>query len=424
MTQAILLLAGANNRFFPYNSDFHKGMIKLHGKPLLGYLIESLVACGIDDYVIVTSKHGTQIEEFVDTHYPYLTVSYAEQEVPGGQGDALLKAAPFIKDSFIIANPYHINETYVIKDIIEAFEHRKADGLIPGVYEENIHNYGAIDIEGDRIVGITEKPAPGTETSHYRATSAYMFKRSFLDILAKETSHQYSYESAISTYATSHYVTMLKLSDTVKPVSLKYPWQCLEMRHRLSVTQSGFISNSAQVAESAVIDDTVYIDDGAVIYPGACITGHTYIGKYAHIGNYSVVRDCDIGENVHIGVYSDMARTIIMENAHSHGGGFIGDSVIGKNARIARGFTTANKRIDRAEIMTKVRDEKVNTKLTSLGVMMGSNVHTGINASAMPGVTIGSGSIIGAGVTVYKNLPEHSQIMVKQVTEITEVLTK
>jgi bifunctional UDP-N-acetylglucosamine pyrophosphorylase/glucosamine-1-phosphate N-acetyltransferase len=424
MIQAVLLLAGANNRFYPYNSDFHKGMIKLHGKPLLGYLIESLIACGIDDIIIVTSRHGKHIQEFIDTHYPFLTVSYADQPVANGQGDALLKAAPYIKDAFIIANPYHIDETAVIKDIIETFEKRNVDGLIPGVYEENIHNYAAIDVEGNRVIRLVEKPSPRTETSHYRATSAYMFKKSFLDTLEQEDPHQYSYESAISTFAKSHHVEMFKIEDHVKPVSLKYPWHTLEMRRRLGLTQPGFISNTAQIADSAQIDDTVYIDDGAIVYPGACITGHTYIGKYAHIGNYSVIRDCDIGENVHVGVYSDIARSVLMENCHSHGGGFIGDSIIGKNSKLARGFTTANKRIDRSEIMTKVKENTINTKLMSLGVIMGSNVHTGINTSTMPGVIIGSGSIVGPGVIVYKNMPEHSQILLKQVTEQTEIIAE
>ena len=196
------------------------------------------------------------------------------------------------------------------------------------------------------------------------------------------------------------------------------------MRHRLGLIQTGFVSNTAQVADSAVIDERAYIDDGAVIYPGACVTGHTYIGKYAHIGNYSVVRDCDIGENVHVGVYSDIARSVIMDNCHSHGGGFIGDSVIGKNSKLARGFTTANKRIDRKNVTTRVRDDIVDTKLTSLGVIIGSNVHTGINSSTMPGVIIGSGSIVGPGVTVYKNMPEYSQLLLKQVTELTESITK
>ncbi len=55
-----------------------------------------------------------------------------------------------------------------------------------------------------------------------------------------------------------------------------------------------------------------------------------------------------------------------------------------------------------------VKGEKINTHRTKLGSMIGANVRIGVNASIMPGIKIGSGSMIGAGVTLDTDLSEGS----------------
>ena len=41
-------------------------------------------------------------------------------------------------------------------------------------------------------------------------------------------------------------------------------------------------------------------------------------------------------------------------------------------------------------------------------VVIGSNVWIGANAIVLPGVTIGKGSVIGAGIVVTKDIPPYS----------------
>ena len=63
-----------------------------------------------------------------------------------------------IKEEFIIPNSYHILEKDLFRAVIDRFNNEKLDGLIPGIHEENIGEYGAFRLEGDRIKGIVEKP--------------------------------------------------------------------------------------------------------------------------------------------------------------------------------------------------------------------------------------------------------------------------
>lgn len=417
--QALLLLAGKNSRFFPLEKTDHKGMFKIFGKPLVRYVIDDLAAAGVKEFIAITGQHGEKIEAALgDGSDMGISIKYVSQESPLGQGDAILAARDLITDAIIVTNPYHFGQKQLFIDSIKRFEKEKLDGLIPGKYEENIHNYGALLLDGDKILGVIEKPEKGHEPSNYKATAAYIFSKEFISFLEKEKPQEYSYEAAISTFASQKNVRMHEIAKDHFLPTLKYPWQLLDALTHIAAEKKGFIHETAFIAKNAIVEDTVYVDEGAKVFEGACVKGHTYIGKNAVVGNNSVVRDSDLGEGVQVGVNSDITRSIIMRDTHSHGGGFIGDSIIGDSCRLAAGFTTANKRTDRANIVAEVKGEKVDTGTNALGVIMGQSVKTGINVSTMPGKFIGENSQIWPGGVVYNNLQHNSLLKVIQQQDV------
>ncbi|OGK28887.1 hypothetical protein A3D06_02390 [Candidatus Roizmanbacteria bacterium RIFCSPHIGHO2_02_FULL_40_9] len=416
--QAVLLLAGQNKRLWPLNKGMYKALLEIHGKALVEYIIDDLISCGIRSIIIVINSRETDIREYIQSKKnPEAKIQFAFQEKPLGQGNALLQAKQFITDeSFIVPNPYHINERDLFRKVIQKFaENNDLDGLIPAIYEEQINEYGSMILSENRILGIVEKPEKGKEPSKYRATSLFIFKKDFLDILEKEKEDQYSYEAAITKYAQDHTVEMFEIDHDHYIPTLKYPWHMLELRDHISQKINGSISPKARIAPTALIEDTVVVDDGAVIHEGAHLKGHTYVGRNAIVGDYAVIRDSDIGETCQVGAYSEITRSIIMAGTHSHGGGFIGDSVIGKHCRLGFGFSTANKRTDRKEIATFNRNgEKKNTFLTRMGAVLGHEVKTGSRVTTMPGILIGGGSHIWPGVIAHKNVPEMTRLVFKQ----------
>lgn len=423
--QTILLLAGDNTRMHPLDGICHKSMMKLYGKPILDYIVKDLHDCGISDFIFVTGNQAEEIHSyFGDGSKHGISIKYAVQEKPNGQGDGLLKAKPYVSGPFIVINPYHLAEKELFNLILKTFQSEKPDGIIPAVFEKDISHYGALIVDNQTIKGIVEKPAPGEEPSNFRATSAYILNKDFFDCLEKIPPQHYSFEAAINEYVKSHTVTMLLIDKKENTVSLKYPWHLLQIRKSLSKTIKGNISPSAVISPNAVVDKTVVIDDGAVIHDFACIKGNTYIGKNAMIGNHALIRDCDIGNSVQLGAFSDVTRSVIMQNTHSHGSGFIGDSIIGPNNRLAYGFTTANKRIDRSTITSFANNKKVDTSLTSLGVITGANVKTGIYVSVMPGVSIGENCVVGPGVILSRTVQKGSSLFVKQTQEVSSLSEK
>jgi len=65
----------------------------------------------------------------------------------------------------------------------------------------------------------------------------------------------------------------------------------------------------------------------------------------------------------------------------------------------------SNFRFDEKNISVKVEGEPVDTGLDKLGAIIGNSCKTGVNANVMPGIKIGSGSIVGAHVCLTEDLP-------------------
>ncbi|MFQ5493593.1 MAG: sugar phosphate nucleotidyltransferase [Candidatus Dojkabacteria bacterium] len=406
--QTVLLLAGKNSRFFPLETMSHKALFPLYGKPTVEYLVEDLVSVGVKDFAIATGQHDELIREQLGDGSRFgATIKYAIQK-GDGQGEGVLAVRELINGPFMIMNPYHLFQVDHFKKILKRFKSEDIDGVFSGKYQEDVTNYGVFELKGERIVNVVEKPKKGEEPSNYRGTSAYIFKKDFFDYLEKEERHEYFFESAQTTYAKEKNVVMIEIGKDIKIPTLKYPWHLLDLRSQLSNTVKGFIHPTAYVADNVVLEESVYVDEGARIFEGAAVKGSTYVGKKAVIGNNAVVRDTDLGVAAQVGVNSDITRSIIMAGVHSHGGGFIGDSIIGNDARIAAGFVTANKRTDRENISAEVAGKKVDIKSNALGIIMGEGVKTGIGVSSMPGKLVGSKSQIWPHTVIYENLPHNT----------------
>ena len=62
--KVVILAAGAGNRMLPLTFHKPKCMIKIVGKPILGYQIEGIMSAGIKDLIIVTGYKYEQIENY------------------------------------------------------------------------------------------------------------------------------------------------------------------------------------------------------------------------------------------------------------------------------------------------------------------------------------------------------------------------
>jgi bifunctional UDP-N-acetylglucosamine pyrophosphorylase/glucosamine-1-phosphate N-acetyltransferase len=232
----------------------------------------------------------------------------------------------------------------------------------------------------------------------------YLLSKSYLDELEKTDVSQYSFEAALDSFLKDHDVRYYK-QDTYL-ASLKYPWHLFEFQQELFTHARSSTAIDAHVSPTAIIDDThgpVIIESGARIGHATKLLGPCYIGRQAIVGDFSFVRGSSIEAGVVIGAYTEVARSIFLSHSEMHYG-YIADSIVGKNVRIGAGLITANKRHDRENIEALVKGEKVDVGRNNLGVMIGDGAKIGVRTTTMPGVMIGSESVVYPGLTLYKNV--------------------
>lgn len=415
--KAVILAAGQSSRLYPFAQNTHKSMLKIMGKPLLEYTIEGLRRNGIKDLVIVVGRESSVEGHFSNGKKYGVNIKYITQPEPLGMGNALSLAKEYINEDFLLLHGYHFDLVDCIKDLIKV-KNDKSKITLLAKERKDTFNQGVLRVKGDRVLDVIEKPAEGKEPSKLCIVGMYLISKDFLNELQNTPVEQYQFEKALSTFAKKNIVKFIKIeSDTV---SLKFPWDLIQVKNYLLKNIKRSINKNAVIAKSAEIIGEVVIDEGATIMEGVRIKGPCYVGKNVTVGNNTLLRDkvC-IEENCTVGAFMEMKNTLLMKGSKTHSG-FIGDSVIGENVRIGAQFSTGNVRLDRETVKVVVKGEKIDSRIKSLGTMIGNDVSIGIKSSTMPGVIIGENSVIGPSTIVMNNVPEKT----KYYTKFSEIVNK
>lgn len=111
MISTIILAAGRGSRMRPLTESIPKPLAKVNNKTLLEYNLEPLVDIS-DEFIIVISWLGDQIQEYIGQSFQGVPVKYITQENPkGGTLDAFrtgISAANTASTGFIAANSDNI----------------------------------------------------------------------------------------------------------------------------------------------------------------------------------------------------------------------------------------------------------------------------------------------------------------------------
>ena len=401
--QVVILAAGKSSRFYPFTNLKHKSLMKFMGMTLLEHTIISIRETGIKDIIIVV---GTDpfIQDLLGNGEQFkVKITYVVQEEPLGMGDALLRAQDHIKDYFYLLNAHHVDFAD-FKSALEAKKGRHGEIVLLAKRDGRLHKYGFLNVDGDRVLDIIEKPTEGQAPSEYRVIGIYLLHKNIFPTLQNTVAEEYSFERALSHYAKDEKAVMVV---TDKPtVSLKYPWDAFEISDYLLDGLPNFRGKNISIAKNVIIDGDVFIEDNVRILEGACIKGPCYIGQGAVIGNNAIVRNGSvIGDHVVIGANLELRHSILLDGTTTHSG-FIGDSIVGERSKIAGQVTVGNVRLDRKGVNTLLQGKKVATGLRSLGIIAGDNVNFGINVSTMPGTIVGNNAIVGPSTTLMENV-EH-----------------
>jgi UTP--glucose-1-phosphate uridylyltransferase len=204
--KAIFPVAGLGTRFLPATKAMPKEMLPVVDKPLIQYAVEEARAAGIEEFIFVTGRGKTAIEDHFD-HSAELhgalvqrhraaelellshmrlapgQVAYVRQQEPRGLGHAVWCARRLVGDepvAVILADDLIMAAEPCLKQMTEAYA--QVGGVLVAVMDvprEQTNRYGVIDpgAEEGRLVtvkGLVEKPSPEAAPSTLAVIGRYI----------------------------------------------------------------------------------------------------------------------------------------------------------------------------------------------------------------------------------------------------------
>lgn len=215
ITKALLPVAGMGTRFLPATKCQPKEMLPVVDKPVVQYLVEEVVASGVNEIIFITGRDKRTIEDHFDvapglertleeSGRPELAkmvrdlsdlsdFAYIRQKYPRGDGHAVLQARKLIDKTesvlVVFGDCLYDSDVPTCKQLIDSFE--KYQATIIGLTEiprSEVSKFGVIDgvkIDDSHwdIKKFIEKPSAEEAPTCIVAPGKYIITPEVFDIL-------------------------------------------------------------------------------------------------------------------------------------------------------------------------------------------------------------------------------------------------
>lgn len=206
VTKAIFPVAGMGTRFLPATKSVPKEIMTLVDRPLIQYAIDEARAAGIKEFIFVTSRGKSALEDYFDdapdleaslrksgktelleilksTSMDSGAIAYMRQHRPLGLGHAVWCARRLVgNEPFAVILPDDViaAEKPCLQQMIEAYA--ETGGSMVATMEvapEKTSAYGVLDISGQNgpvvnVRGMVEKPPLGEAPSNLAVIGRYI----------------------------------------------------------------------------------------------------------------------------------------------------------------------------------------------------------------------------------------------------------
>ncbi len=216
--KAVLPVAGLGTRVLPGAKTTPKNMLNVFDRPILSYVIEEGRAAGIEHFVFIVGRGQGAIEDYFDASPEIESaleakgkadilaevrrdlpkpgqMSFVRQMAPLGLGHAVWCARDIIGDEpFAVMLPDMLMaaEPAALAQAVAA--HDEVGGniiVVEPAPEGEAHKYGIVALDSqtgrlNRMRGMVEKPAPGTEPSNLFISGRYVLQPEIFPLLEKQ----------------------------------------------------------------------------------------------------------------------------------------------------------------------------------------------------------------------------------------------
>lgn len=418
--QTIILAGGTGKRVFPLAVNKPKPMLRVLGKPLIRYVIETMKEAGLKRFIVVIGHNGEQIRDYFGDGSRFgVSIDYTVQKEALGMANALETAMDLVEDHFFVVNADDIFQSSLIKKMMRQFEESSAGIVLSCKPVTETWKFGIIQTDGDRVAKFVEKPPKGKEPSNLAVVGAYIMTKDIFTYYTHVPVSDHQYEDAIQRFIEDgNFVTAVVYDGFF--AGYKFPWDLFVINEYLmdKHLRGRKIEADVSISKRAMVEGNVWIRRGAKILEGACVRGPCYIGENTFVGNNCLIWNySSIGDNCVVGFSTEIKHSLVGNNCWFHTN-YVGDSVISDYCSFGAGTITANFRFDEKSVKVRVEGKMVDSGLDKLGAIVGDCCKIGINACLAPGVKIGPHSIVGPNVNLQEDLEPRKIIFVDKQSYI------
>lgn len=299
--QAVILAAGRGTRLYPITKTRTKAMCPIAGKPIVERVMDTLVAYGISDFILVISPDDPDIVAYFDQKSKSnARIQFVTQNEQLGMGHALLNAAPLIQDDFILSScDSLVEKSAILRMLIMWAGDPPPNGILAllRVGPDELTRMGVVEIDKEqRVLRIVEKPTLEEAPSDIGSVPIYLFSHKLVEYLSKiqpSPRGEYELQDAMQELIEKDgYVYGLLLSDRI---DLTRPSDLLRLNlHFLKKDQPQTEFHLEDTGKGTHFTSPVIIDEGASIGSDCQIGPNVYIESGATIQDNVKLENCVI----------------------------------------------------------------------------------------------------------------------------------
>ncbi|MDQ2678876.1 MAG: NTP transferase domain-containing protein [Actinomycetota bacterium] len=310
---AIVLAAGEGSRM---RSERPKPLHRLCGKPMLVYVLESLVEVPVGRAAVVVGHKAEWVTKKMQEHAHDVELEFVEQRVQRGTGDATLVGLVGLPDDDDVEGDVIvlIGDAPLLRSstVAALLDHHRSTGAAATVLTAHMDDptgYGRI-VRGrdDKVARIVEQRDASPEELALTEvnTSIYCFRRSLLApalrrIEPDNSQGEYYLTDAVEVLASAgHPVEAFLVEDAAETQGVNDRLQLAAAEHELRArTNESLLRSGVTMVDptSVYVDTTVVVGRDVTLFPGVILQGSTRVGHGTELGPNTRLVDTDVGDD-------------------------------------------------------------------------------------------------------------------------------
>jgi glucose-1-phosphate thymidylyltransferase long form len=184
--KGLIPAAGKGTRMEPFTNAYPKELLPVGEKAVIEHCIEDMKEAGIKDIVVVVGWKQHAILDYLGSGEEYgVQLTYVVQDDRNGLAGAVKAGEHLLNDEAfaVVLGDNYVDDKEALKQLVDFHQDRGFDATIGTFKPEDVTSYGVLDVEGNEVKGMVEKPSEEEAPSDIAISGMYVFEPAIFDAI-------------------------------------------------------------------------------------------------------------------------------------------------------------------------------------------------------------------------------------------------